>query len=594
MKITFRPARSLILLLLACLLPLLLAFYVGSGPAETVWLKAPGWSRARLVGTTRLEDAVPVALDDAGRIYLFLVQPDGTASRPQVIRLDRNVQLAWARTLDAALVQPKHPQILWDGRSIRLFWISDQHLYTASLDTAGTTHGAPALLSGETTVDSYATASDGRGRVFVWYAGARASPGIYALPPGDLGGRALLVDAAGVAPELRADSAGTLHATWSVAEPPDDVAVYYAAYPGGAYRAGEQYRVVTLKAARAGSNLDGPWFGLDQQHGYLLWTMLATSGRGAGSRLSQYISFPLAQPAQASEIRPITVPDGANLTYEALRENDLLAGPRVMLASDLASSGAAPSGISINPTFEPELALAAEAQMHYKYHQTVGQVGALFFRGGAPTSYQLLSFDQRTAFTPALISDRSRYLYVTWRETHSPGYDVYFASTAPDVTLALSYLTGADIARLAFEICFGLLSGAIFAPFAILLWSVAPLLILALTWFARRDGAGITHWGTIIGLTLALGAYWAGKLISFGAALAYVPFSAWIPGIPSWLALPIQIAVPSLIAAGALRAAWHYTYRVDRRSAILFMLIYAGIDSLCTMAIYGGLLFDAF
>jgi hypothetical protein len=45
---------------------------------------------------------------------------------------------------------------------------------------------------------------------------------------------------------------------------------------------------------------------------------------------------------------------------------------------------------------------------------------------------------------------------------------------------------------------------------------------------------------------------------------------------------------------GALWIAWRYTYQRGIQSAVLFIAIYIGIDSVCTMAIYGGLLFGAF
>jgi hypothetical protein len=117
---------------------------------------------------------------------------------------------------------------------------------------------------------------------------------------------------------------------------------------------------------------------------------------------------------------------------------------------------------------------------------------------------------------------------------------------------------------------------------------------LGVTWFVRRGAERVTHWGVLASLGLALAAYWTTKLISFEGHFDYVPFSEWIPTIPSWLGLPLRIAVPALIAAVALRIAWRYTFQVERRSALLFVLIYAGVDALLTAAIYGGLLLDIF
>jgi hypothetical protein len=76
--------------------------------------------------------------------------------------------------------------------------------------------------------------------------------------------------------------------------------------------------------------------------------------------------------------------------------------------------------------------------------------------------------------------------------------------------------------------------------------------------------------------------------------MSYAPFSAWIPAMPAWLSALLQVVVPVGIFMGALWIAWRYTYQRGIQSAVLFIAIYIGIDSVCTMAIYGGLLFGAF
>jgi hypothetical protein len=218
----------------------------------------------------------------------------------------------------------------------------------------------------------------------------------------------------------------------------------------------------------------------------------------------------------------------------------------------------------------------------------------VFFRDGAPAGYQLLSFAANGSFTPALTSDRARNLYATWRQLQPPGFGVYIASTAPDIRQSLAGLTVGDVGRVTVETVFGMLTGAIFAPLFAVLWLIAPLMVLGVTWFVRRGAERVTHWGVLASLALALAAYWIGKLISFEDHLGYVPFSEWIPVIPAWLAIPLRIAVPVLIAGVALRIAWRYTFQAERRSALLFVLIYAGVDALLMAAIYGGLLLNIF
>ncbi|UCC63653.1 MAG: hypothetical protein JSV36_00915, partial [Anaerolineae bacterium] len=229
MKVKFKSLLRILIWLLFLLL-LSLAIFASRGPVEHLWLNAPGWSRARLVGHTQLDYPVPIALDDRGDIYLFLIQADGEALRPQVVALDRKTEAVWQRTLEAALTEPETPQILWDGKELHLFWLSDQGLYNARLDRSGYVTGSPTLISGDTEVGTYDVARSANGPVTVWSAGSRREPGLYALPPGDPTGEAMLVEATGVQPVLRYDGSGTLHAIWVAYPPPGqgDPCLYYA------------------------------------------------------------------------------------------------------------------------------------------------------------------------------------------------------------------------------------------------------------------------------------------------------------------------------------------------------------------------------
>jgi hypothetical protein len=77
-------------------------------------------------------------------------------------------------------------------------------------------------------------------------------------------------------------------------------------------------------------------------------------------------------------------------------------------------------------------------------------------------------------------------------------------------------------------------------------------------------------------------------------ARSYVPFSAWLPPLPAWLGPPLLVATPLACAGLALWMAWRLTYRRAAPSPLFFSLIFIGIDSLLSMAIYGGVFFGAF
>ncbi|MCP4543787.1 MAG: hypothetical protein GY832_42280 [Chloroflexi bacterium] len=239
--------------------------------------------------------------------------------------------------------------------------------------------------------------------------------------------------------------------------------------------------------------------------------------------------------------------------------------------------------------------LALEAQIPHRQNNAAVQVGTLFLQDGTPIAYQLLSDNPQASLSPTIASDEAGQLYLTWIEyKQASSYNIYFASTIPDIRQALSSLTGGDIVRIVSNTLFGLLRGAVFFPFAALIWLAAPTMLLALAWWFRRDRNNLTNRPALVSIALALCAYWVGKLTTFASARTYVPFSAWIPIIPPWLEFPLQLGVPIITTIIALGAAWHYTNRSTTELAALFVMIYAGVDSLFTMAVYGGLLYNAF
>ena len=220
-------------------------------------------------------------------------------------------------------------------------------------------------------------------------------------------------------------------------------------------------------------------------------------------------------------------------------------------------------------------------------------MGTLFIQDGLASGYQLLSFTTTPSTAPTLVSDAAGDLYISWIEPDETGFRAYFASTAPDIQQALRSLTALDIGRFSGATIFGLVTGALLAPIAVVLWLLIPLAILALTSPLRREDQPLSSPGTAVSLFLAVGAFLAVKFFSLPGMRDYVPFSAWLP-LPEWLQAPLQIAVPVAITIVALFTGWHFTYRRGRTSALFFMMIFAAVDALMTMAVYGVVFLGAF
>ena len=562
---------------------------------ERLWLQAPGWSRAQLVDNTRVGDPVPVAFDDAGRIYLFMISARDDVSNLRIVALDRQANIVWDRTdEEIELTHPAKPQILWDGKALQLFWLNDHQLYNAQVDVTGHLLEPPTLLSEETTVSHYGVGSNTSGSMAVWYAGPRDEPGLYALPTGNLTGEATLVDAAGVRPSLRYDDSGTLHVIWAHHPPgTGDKPFFYAAYPDGQYRPGQE-RVVATPRAVGTTVLEGPQLGLDGQYAYVFWTLIFYSGMEAGTARAEYVYFPRGQPSSVSSVHQWSVPYSYYLPYQAFQESDLKAGARVPLGSDFRGDATYITEITANSASEQELVITFHARLAYLMRKQQLQVSAGFFQDGALTGYQLLSFTPSSSTYPAIFSDEAGQLYLTWLEKGAlPGWAVYFASTAPDLRRALNNVTTDDVGRLSAETAFGVLIGSVLIPFA-MVWIVPSLVVLALTGRIRGTGERLTSHGTMVSLALALITLWIVKMVILPGMFEYVPLSAWLPIIPSWLNPLLQLGVPLLIAGLAIAAARYYTGRKAEYSVFLFMVIYAVVDAILTMAVYGVLVYAAF
>jgi hypothetical protein len=568
-------------------LPLLaLMLSACSGPAERVWLSAPGWNRAGLVANTPLVDPATMALDGAGNIHLFLFGEDEDAPRPRVITLNRKAEVVSDRVYEVALKRPDQSRIVWDGEALRLFWLSDQGLYTARLEGETGDMSPPLLLSTDAKVVSYDVAQGADGAMAIWYAGSQEDPGLYALPSGDPGGEATLVDPLGIAPNLGYDDDGTLHATWAHYPPGDNHPQFiYGAYPDGRYAPGEETMVLEPRVGT--TRVYGPWLGLDEGDVYLLWTVIPSIGPRSGMAATYYLHFPPGQPAAASPVGRLSIPYDYHLDYQPFPNSGLQTGPRVALGSAVPYDNTYISELILDPALAPELAIAFHTRLAYLRQKEQGQVSAVFFEDGAPVGYQQITFTPANSGFPAILSDESGQLYITWLESGAEsGYDVYFSSTAPDIRAALRSLTWDDLGRLGPEVLFGLLGGVVLVPLA-LAWIIAPLVVFGLSSVIRRQDESFTSLGVLISLALVIAAYWVSKLLLMPTIPNYVPFSAWLPIIPTAFNLPLQVGVPLLITGLALAIAWRYTYGRDRPSPFFFLLIYMAVDSVLTMAVYG-------
>jgi hypothetical protein len=570
------------------MLILLAVFLSGcSGAPERLWLKAPGWDRAQLVGVTYLDSPTEIALNDQEQIFIFVADRSAGQYQPAVICLNRKAEQIWEHQFETRASSINHPKLLWDGDSLHVLWVSGGSLYHSILNPSGEVLANPQPIFGDIQVDSYdAEISPGIG-LTVWFTGQAESPGLFAFPPNDLTVPPVLVDPQGLSPDLNYSEDGTLHVIWwHDLRAEGDNRIFYGAYPGGEYKP-EHDVVLYEQALRSTDGFDGPKLGIDQSRVYVFWTLSVRTGLEAGKIEASYIQFPLDNPQAVLPSQAISVPRSYDLTYPPVDAVDEPAGPAIALDQPSSAGTSVINNLDVQPVASSEMIIAGRVRIDYLMRKEENQIGIIFLKDGSPTGYQLISFTQADSRLPAIIRDQQGYLYLTWQEVVGDGEKlVYFSSTAADIRESIGGLTGDDLRRMGLDTLFGMLTGALMTPFA-LIWLIAPLIMLGLTSFTRKESEGLTGRGTLISLALALIGFWVSKGIIMPTMWDYVPFSSWIPIIPEGLKSPLRLGVPIIIALIALAVAWNYTYRRSRNSVLFFTLLYVGLDGILTMAIYG-------
>jgi hypothetical protein len=560
------------------------------GGAQThMWLDAPGWSRAKLIGDTASEYPVPPALDLDGNSYFLLVDDEDDLRSVRIVALDNLSALLWEKTYPIVAEEiVEYPRVVVLRDSLQLLWNTDDVLYGMRTDLNGDVLEEVQVLSGDHMADNYSVAVNASGEMSLWFSGSRSRPGLYAFD----GREIMLVDEAGYRPQLRLDADGGLHATWLQAPSGQiEFHVLYSYTPARQNEIGEPQEVYNFTVP-VSSTLSGPAMGLDGEMVYVLWSEQARSGMSAGQIDAFYIAFPHGGAQVNGAPQRLTFPYSYTLSYTPA-DAPLSAGDRALLDSQAARASSALIDIYTNTGSADELAVAFRSRLPYLRSKQVPQVGVVFLQDGQNTGTQLLSFTSTTSQRPAINSDQNGYLYTTWLGgTRGGGYPVYFASTEPSLVAANAALDNQDYGRLLTEVLFGLVSGVLLIPF-LFAWGLVPTLFIFFTGIFRRDGEPLTARGTLITVSVAVLLYWIAKILILPGLLDYIPFSAWIPFIPAWLGTILRIGLPVLTTLIALRIAWHFTYRRERNSPLFFLLTFIAIDGLVSIAVYGVIFYGA-
>ncbi len=567
-----------------------LAISACAAQPERLWIKTPGWSRAQLLGNTRVGDPVQLAVSEEGNVHIFFIAATEDGPRLHIQKMDRDANTIWTQTFtEIELFNPSEPKLILDGEVLHLYWVMQGSLYRSRVDTSGGIVSSPEVLSGKKAVKTYDVARS-EDEVTIWFSGTEDQPGLYTLQDGEI----VLVDRDGFQVDIQYDRNGTLHVIWSRSSPDGNrYDIYYGAYPAGRFEPG--FAKIAASPLVFGTVIfEGPHLGLDRTDAYIFWSITHLSGEEAGTAETLYTHFPIGHPEVASNEKNLTVPYSYDLNYEEMESDAPPTGERVHLQEGFVGGGRYITQVNPGPTVGDELVVAFHARLGYLLRKTQSQVSSVFLHDGVHKGYQQLSFTSSFSSQPAIFSDEDGHLYLGWLEKGSePGWMVYFASTAPSLMDGLGGITTDDMSRVAAEAIFGLLTGALLIPVAFI-WIIPTMIVFVIFSRLLRSDEKVTDIRGLLTLGITLVALWVAKIGVLPGIRTYVPFSAWIVFLPDWIRIPLLIGVPILIAVLSLGLAWIISSREEQPTTYKLIVAYIVIDGILTMAIYGVLVYAAF
>jgi hypothetical protein len=589
-KNVLKESRAKILFILLLTFSALVLGACAAQPARR-WIKTPGWSRAQLIGNTRVGDPVQLAVDKDGNVYVFYIAATEDGPRIHIHAMDKNANTLWGQTFtEIELSIPSEPKLILNGEVLNLYWVMLDRLYRVQVDKHGEIVSPPEILSGDVTVETYDVARDQDGNIAVWFSQSEDQRGVFALESGEI----LPVDRAGTRVDIQYDGNGVLHAVW--ARPSLDrnrQDFYYGAYPSGRFE--PDFAKIAASPPIYGTVIfEGPHLGLDLTHAYIFWSLTYLSGEEAGTAETIYSYFPIGHPEVASYEQNLTVPYSYDLRYDERDSDAPPTGERVHLEDGFIGGGRYITQVNPGPTVGEELVVAFHARLGYLLRKTQSQVSSVFLQDGDNRGYQELSFTSSFSSQPSIFSDEEGHLYLTWLEKGAlPGWMVYFASTAPSLSNGLGGVTVDDVGRVSAEAVFGFLTGALLIPVAFI-WIIPAMIVFVIFSRLLRSDEKATDTRGLLTLGFTLVALWVAKISVLPGMRDYVPFSAWIVFLPEWIRTPLLLGVPFIIAVGSLVLAWIISSREEEPTTYRIVVAYIIIDAILTMAIYGVLIYAAF
>jgi hypothetical protein len=214
------------------------------------------------------------------------------------------------------------------------------------------------------------------------------------------------------------------------------------------------------------------------------------------------------------------------------------------------------------------------------------QIVVAIFAGGQLEGYHVACKTTHWSRSPSVVADSVGNLHLCWAEGLAPGpSDVYYASTSALVKARLDRVTSHDLVLGLFNTAFGAAAGLAITPI-VALWLVPSVVWVAIS--GRFIGQeGVQGRRGRLALAIGLVMYVLTKALVTPSLFASVPFSAAMPFLPSYLEMPLRVAIPLCTTGAAAGTVIYILRRMKTVSLLLPSLTFMLLDALLTVVSYG-------
>lgn len=523
-----------ILLVLALAFVGLTAWGYSASPTYTPRASSE-WSKGQPIGETPSNETV-AAQATSHSTYLVWADP---SRQLHYARLNRAAQVVVDTFIAVPTFHPRGPQLtVGVGNVLHLTWIDELEgesaLKYVRLDIAGRPIIDPVTVSSPNEpVELARLALNRQGQAEIFWSGPS---GIFHTTLGEAGEAArpsTLLVPGGSTPSIQVDGEGSIHLAWLEAETSLNQSIHHALFDPERRVLGRPIQM-TLVFRRVGQSFDGLTMALDDEYGYIFWSI---TDRRDGASWTEYMSFPLNQPANAArtELRLGGV--------DFIRDAFFLDGQRSK--AFVAISGTV-SGIGPGT-----------------------QIALAIFRQGQFTGHQVITASRDASLKPVVLADVMGELHLVWIETvEFNRYRVLYASTTDQAKQALNVITLWDVADTVVSAAMSLTLVIIFVPLMIA-WSLLPTIAILVNYFliADEELRSPRSWGV------------------FAAAIV-LQIAGMMVRPPGFSATFGRFVLPALLAVVALVAVYIYLRGTQHRSILVAFAIFALTHGLSRLVIY--------